>query len=90
MDEGSAAAEMPRYQSHKKVWALRIAAIEINKDKSARIAPADAGYAPFTTVSGWAERFHGSDEDTGYFVQYEGGYTSWSPTDAFEAGYSRL
>ena len=24
----------------------------------------------------------------GYFVLYEGGYTSWSPADAFEAGYT--
>ena len=44
------AAELPRYQCHKKVWALKIAAIEIHADKSATIAPAESRYAPFDTV----------------------------------------
>ena len=42
----SESTEMPRYQSHKKVWALKIAAIEFNEDGGAKIAPADKGYAP--------------------------------------------
>jgi hypothetical protein len=86
----NAEREMPQYECHKKVWALRIAAIEIHEDKSATIAPKDDGYATFTTTAGWADRFHGSDEDTGFFVVYADGYTSWSPTDAFESGYTRI
>jgi hypothetical protein len=82
------AAEMPRYQSHKKVWALKIAAIEIDEDKSATIAPADHGYAAFTTMPGWADRWKGSEEDLGYYVVYADGYSSWSPTKAFEEGYT--
>lgn len=86
--------QMPAYQSHKKVWALKIAAIEFEPDGSARIAPADVGYAPFI-VPGFRSRFHGGanvgdDPDLGYFVQYQGGYISWSPTTAFEEGYTRL
>jgi hypothetical protein len=80
--------QMPRYQSHKTVWALKISALEIHEDKSATIAPADNGFAPFKTRSGWAERFTGGEEDTGYFVRYADGFTSWSPTKAFEAGYA--
>ena len=83
-----ATREMPRYKCHKEVWALRIAAIEIHEDKSATIAPADDGYVPFTTEPGWADRFHGTDEDTGFYVVYKDGYKSWSPTDAFNEGYS--
>ncbi len=26
----------------------------------------------------------------GYYVVYEDGYTSWSPADAFEGGYTRI
>ena len=85
----SVSTEMPRYQSHKKVWALKIAAIEVHEDKSATIAPSDEGYAPFQTRAGWADRFDGGEEDTGYYVQYEDGFSSWSPTDAFESGYTR-
>jgi hypothetical protein len=81
--------EMPRYTSHKAVHALKIAAIEINLDKSARIAPADRGYAPFATAPGWAERFKGgATDDPGYYVVYADGYASWSPTKAFEDGYA--
>lgn len=84
----TAMAEMPKYQSHKRVWALKIAAIEIHEDKSATIAPKDEGYAPFKTAEGWAERFTGSETDLGYYVQYEDGFASWSPTKVFEDGYS--
>ena len=82
--------QMPRYECHKKVWALKIAAIEIHEDKSATIAPKDDGFSPFTTKIGWADRFNGTEEDTGYFVQYEDGFTSWSPSEAFESGYTLI
>lgn len=85
----SAMMQMPSYECHKQVWALKIAAIEIHADKSATIAPVDKGYAPFTTEPGWAERFTGSEDDRGYFVSYADGFASWSPTKAFEEGYSR-
>lgn len=82
--------EMPKYRCHNEVWALKIAAIEIGKDGSAKIAPKDAGYDTFTTVAGWADRFKGSEEDPGYYVVYSDGYTSWSPSKAFEEGYTLI
>lgn len=85
------ATEMPRYQCHKKVWALRLSDIEIDNDTgAARLTPMDAGYAAFDAPDRWAKRFHGSDDDTGYYVVYDGGYASWSPSKAFEEGYSKL
>lgn len=84
----SVVAEMPRYKCHKEVGALRIAAIEIHEDKSATIASRDLDYT-FKTSPGWAERWKGSDADTGYYVVYDDGYASWSPTKAFEEGYTR-
>lgn len=80
----------PRYRSHNEVWAVRIAAIEILEDGSAKIAPADPGFEPFTTGPGYGERFKGSEEDLGYYVVYVDGYSSWSPTKAFEDGYTRV
>lgn len=88
--EAGNAAEMPQYLCHKRVWALKIAAIEIRVDKSAMIAPSDYRYAPFTTKPGWAEHWNGSEGDCGYYVVYDDGYASWSPTKAFEEGYTRI
>lgn len=86
--DGTAQRQIPRYKCHKEVWALKIAAIEIHEDKSATIAPADDGFAPFRTEAGWGERFKGDEDDPGYYVVYKDGYKSWSPTKAFEEGYS--
>jgi hypothetical protein len=86
-----ASAEMPRYQCHKKVWALRLSDVEINNDTGeARLTPMGRVYAPFDAPDGWSKRYHGSDDDTGYYVVYDDGYASWSPTKAFEDGYSRI
>lgn len=82
--------EMPKYKCHKEVWALKISAIEINEDMSATIAPENKGYAPFKTEAGWAGTFKGTEEDKGYYVAYKDGYKSWSPTKAFEDGYTRV
>lgn len=86
----TASRQLPRYQCHKKVWALKIAAIEFGQDGSAKIAPKDEGFSTFQTDAGFKRRWGGSEEDLGYLVIYEGGFQSWSPTSAFEEGYSRL
>ena len=89
-DEGdNTSREMPKYKCHKEVWALKISAIEGHEDGSATIAPKDEGYASFF-VPGFMERFKGDDNDMGYYVVYEDGYISWSPTEVFEKGYSQL
>jgi hypothetical protein len=87
--------EMPKYRSHKEVWALKIAAIEFHKDGSATVAPKDAGYMPFKTGPKYWDKFatnlniNEEGADLGYFVQYKDDYQSWSPTSAFEEGYAR-
>ena len=79
----SASTEMPRYQSHKRVWALKIAAVEGH-----RITPEDKTFLPIDCP---AEMFaRGTPEPGDYLVQYEGdGYRSFSPAKAFEEGYTR-
>lgn len=84
--------EMPKYECHKVVHALKLGAIEINEDKSATLVPKESDvYAPFSVDAEWTEKFKGSDnDDPGYYVVYKDGYTSWSPTEAFEEGYKRI
>lgn len=89
-DMSDVSREMPRYECHKKVWALKIAAIEVHEDKSATIAPSDYGYGVFKTEPGWADRFHGDESDPGVYVVYQDGFKSWSPTTAFESGYTAI
>ena len=93
-----ATMEMPRYQSHKKVWALKIKKIvfdadlagEENRetDGSATITPDDEGYAPFKVDHDYCRKHQ--PKAGGYYVVYDGGYKSWSPADAFENGYIEI
>ena len=76
-------AEMPKYQSHKQVWGLKIKAIQ-----GQTITPVEEGYAPFGVSAEYIEKH--KPEVGGYYVVYEGGYKSFSPADAFEAGNTLL
>ncbi len=81
------AAEMPRYRSHKKVWALKIKAV----------IPDDWGMGLTFENPGFAVRVFTNDQlknkpipEAGmYMVQYEDGYISFSPGKAFEEGYTQ-
>lgn len=89
-------AEMPRYQSHKKVWALKIKEIKQAPPDQERqhaggdwyLVPVEAGFAPI--VVGHAYILKHTPRDGGYYVRYEDGYESFSPAEAFESGYTRI
>jgi hypothetical protein len=87
---------MPHYRCHKEVCALRIRAIEFQEDGRAHIEPADEAYPAFTTQGDFRPRFHGGKVptafpiDLGYYVRYGDGYESWSPSNAFEEGYTLI
>lgn len=89
---------MPEYQSHKRVWALKIKEIQLlleagnieagsPVDDAAIITPAEFGYAPFIVNRAYVAKHN--PQVGGYFVLYKDGYKSWSPAQAFEDGYSR-
>jgi len=86
--------DLPKYQSYKIVEALKIAAIEFAEDGSAEIAPAceHVKYGNVFTDKDYRQKFkgelHGDPKDLGYYVLYVDGYESWSPTKAFEEGYT--
>ena len=94
-----ASAEMPKYRSHKDVWALKIAAIARPGDRladgvstvtggGAVITPADEGYAPFGVDVAYMQKHN--PQVGGYYVVYKDGYKSFSPAQAFEEGYTRI
>jgi hypothetical protein len=74
---------MPKYKCHKEVHAMKIASIDGNT-----ITPADEGYEPFQVDDAYLSKHQ--PQAGGYYVVYDGGYKSWSPAGAFEAGYSRV
>jgi len=90
--------EMPRYKCHKIVHALLIQAIVFDSDLAraagretdgtARITPAEEGFAPFKVGADYLRRH--KPEVGGYYVVYEDGYISYSPAEPFESGYSAM
>ena len=90
----NASAQMPIYRCHKEVHALKISQIRANiEDNSTEIRFASPGFEPIILTPDESIRFrpfgYGSpDYDKGYLVIYADGYRSWSPTKAFEEGYT--
>lgn len=81
--------EMPRYQCHKKVWALKIESVSwSNGGDNLRLTFEDEGYAPLDLEEDYFRKHH--PVAGGYYVVYEDGYNSFSPAKAFEDGYTRL
>jgi hypothetical protein len=80
----------PRYRCHKVVRALKIQAHD-----EGTLFPADKNFPAFEGGAGYWRGFHAARKtwpenqtsDYGYFVVYDDGYTSYSPTQAFESGY---
>jgi len=99
MSETGADREMPRYQCHKQVHALKIASIErhvypggdtpiAESAPSLTLTFADPGYAPMEVDHKMIARYTPVAGD--YYVVYDDGYKSFSPAKAFEEGYTRI
>lgn len=81
--------EMPKYRCHKEVWALKIKDILYTSSGSgAVIIPEDQGHSNFRVSTGYIEKH--KPTVGGYYVQYRGGYESFSPAISFEEGYSKI
>jgi hypothetical protein len=80
--------EMPRYVSHKQVWALEIDTIRHPDISGAcRLTFCDKGYAPIVPPAETFLRYKPVPGD--FFVVYADGYKSFSPRKAFLEGYTR-
>jgi hypothetical protein len=81
--------ELPLYKCHKEVRAAKITGIESHESDgtgSHTMLFGEIGGSKFLTDE-WRERF--KPEVGGYFVLYADGYTSFSPAEAFEDGYTK-
>lgn len=81
--------KIPQYRSHKIVRALHIDSVVPNEaTKGATLHFAEAGFDPLA-ISAEVYAKH-QPRAPGVWVWYEDGYQSFSPTAAFEDGYSLL
>lgn len=81
-------AEMPRYRSHKEVWALKITGISAASTEAGALLHVEAPYAPLRVSEAYLTKH--TPKVGGYYVRYADGYESWSPAEAFEEGYTRV
>lgn len=95
----SVSREMPQYQCHKRVHALKLKVVEHkpNPDLTgasgassygAILTPEEAGFACFEVDAAYMCKHN--PQAGGYYVVYDDGYASFSPAWAFETGYAPL
>lgn len=86
--------EMPKYQSHKTVHALKIADLKYTgsadqeSDGSQIMTPAEQGYGDIHLERDFIRKHQ--PHVGGYLVVYADGYRSFSPAKAFEEGYTAI
>lgn len=85
-----AAVALPKWRSHKVVWADKITGVY---DEPRRWVLACSGIVAVSLAL--QERVPVGDGGLrlavgGYYVRYADGYESWSPAQAFEEGYTRV
>jgi hypothetical protein len=76
------AAEMPKYRSHKIIWALEIKAVDGH-----HLSFVEPGYADIDADPAMFSRYTPVPGDR--YMVYPDGYKSFSPKKAFEEGYTR-
>lgn len=86
-DDAHASMEMPRYISHKRVWALEIATINRMTPGKVILSFKDKGYAPFTLNDDDLLFARYAPIQGDFYVVYADGYKSLSPRKAFIEGY---
>jgi len=96
--------DLPQWRCHKVVGAFKIGGIELSTRKGMiqvyEVSDAPREQVPYAVVPREAFRARTPDNSRplgfpdeyvgGYLVQYEDGYLSWSPAEAFEKGYTRI
>jgi hypothetical protein len=81
---------MQKYQSHKVVEAAKINSVTMHDDGTATLNLLGDDGAACVATAEWLAKNTPNDGPLagGYFVRYDDGYTSWSPSAAFESGYT--
>jgi len=82
--DGQSVSEMPKYRSHKTVWALKIKEVGEEQLGTVKLTFEDERYAPK-----WVAVTNRPKPEAGWFyVVYDNDYHSFSPAQAFEDGYT--
>lgn len=87
---------IPKYRSHKVVCAVKIGSVDLEGHPDGAWcviiphADEDPSIQEIHVEGEWLDRYKPAGGDKGYWVKYEDGYESWSPSAAFENGYSRI
>ena len=76
--------ELPKYKSHKEVWALRIKEIVVNPNGSRDLFFEEEGYNPLNVGEDYVRRLNPSAG--GYYLKYKDGSESFRGAEAFEEG----
>jgi hypothetical protein len=79
----SASTGMPRYQSHKQVWALEIDVVD-----GLTVFFCDPRYVSIDCAAEMFTRYVPTSGD--FYVVYDDGYKSFSPAKAFKDEYSLI
>jgi hypothetical protein len=77
--------ELPRYKSHKTVYALQIDSVSTRESGEGVLSFVDRNYGNITVSAAYMEKH--SPVAGGFYVVYQDGYQSFSPAHAFENGY---
>ena len=84
----------PLFQCHKQVRAMKLEDVRRSVDGTLHLVYCAGKYsekACWSADSEFAKRCRAFEEnDPGYIVEYPDGFISWSPTKAFEDGYSEV
>ena len=86
--------ELPRYKCHKEVQAAKIRSVKhsisggVSSPSTCEVILEGVDHEPVVVTQEWCQKH--KPADGGYFVRYEDGYESVSPTDAFEKGYTLI
>jgi len=91
-DNSQKQTELPQYQCYKVVRAAKITALSLNHENDGSGLCNTLAFGDINDYrrvdDEWIDRF--KPVEGGYYVQYEDGYTSFSPAKAFESGYSKI
>ncbi len=80
--------DLPKYQCHKIVRVLKLKEVHGVPTEGGILVPENPAYEPFQVDKHYWSKHN--PEAGGYYVQYEDGYASWSPAEAFEEGYTLM
>lgn len=78
---------IPRWQCHKVVEGFEIGKINWRDNGGAELV-STCGRFVVSVTQAYLDKHRPSQE--GFYVKYDDGYESWSPSAAFRAGYTQI